>query len=190
VEIAMKYGVPIHVRSSFNDAPGTWVVKEDSTLEEVVVAGVAYDKNEARVHCVGVEDRPGVVAELFGKIAEKNISVDMIIQSMSAEGHANVTFTLPKTDLARAKGHIEEVARGLGAKEIRYDEDVVKISIVGLGMRSHAGVAAKMFRILADEGVNIQAISTSEIRVSCLIASKYTELAVRALHDGFGLSKS
>ena len=190
VEIAMKYSVPLHVRSSFSDAPGTWVTKEDSSLEEVVVAGVAYDKNEARVHIVGVEDRPGVVAELFGRIAEKNISVDMIIQSATAhaEQRANVTFTLAKSDLARGKPAVEEIARSLGATEVRYDEDIVKVSIVGLGMHSHAGVAARMFRILADEGINIQAISTSEIKISCLVAAKYTELAVRALHDGFGLA--
>jgi len=192
VEIAMKYGVPVHVRSSFSDANGTWVTGEDKSLEEVVVAGVAYDKGEARVHVVGVEDKPGVVADLFGLIAERNVSVDMIIQNVSHgdDKRADVLFTVSKTDLQRAKGHIEEIAKGLGAKEIRYDEDIVKISIVGLGMRSHAGVAAKMFRILATEGINIQAISTSEIKISCLVASKYTELAVRALHDGFGLAAS
>jgi aspartate kinase len=190
VEIAMKYNVPLHVRSSFSESEGTIVADEDRTLEDVVVAGVAYDKNEARVHIVGVEDRPGVVAELFGKIAEKNISVDMIIQNATTEAgaRANVTFTLAKTDLARAKPLIEDTAKGIGAREVRYDEDVVKVSIVGLGMRSHAGIAAKMFGILAKEGINIQAISTSEIKVSCLVAAKYTELAVRALHDGFGLA--
>ncbi len=189
VEIAMKYGVPVHVRSSFSDAEGTWVKAEDKTLEDVVVAGVAYDKSEARVHLVGVLDKPGVVADIFSAIAEKNISVDMIIQnvSSSATGHADVTFTVAKTDLARGKPFIEETAKQVGASAVRYDEDIVKVSIVGLGMRSHAGVAAKMFRILAKENINIQAISTSEIKVSCLVAAKYTELAVRALHDGFGL---
>jgi aspartate kinase len=192
VEIAMKYGVKVHVRSSFNDTPGTIVTKEDAALEGVVVSGVAYDKGEARVHVVGVNDKPGVAAELFERIAEKNISVDMIVQNVTtaADPHASITFTLPKTDLARAKPWIEEVAKSLGAREVRYDEDVVKVSIVGLGMRSHAGIAAKMFRILAKEGINIQAISTSEIKVSCLVAAKYTELAVRALHDGFGLGKA
>ncbi|MGH7272196.1 MAG: aspartate kinase [Polyangiaceae bacterium] len=192
VEIAMKYNVPIHVRSSFNDQPGTHVTREDSSLEGVVVSGVAYDKNEARAHVVGMEDKPGVAAELFEKIAEKNISVDMIVQNVTTdvEPRAAITFTLGKTDLARAKAWIESVAKGIGAHEVRYDEDVVKVSIVGSGMRSHAGVAAKMFRILAKEGINIQAISTSEIRVSCLVAAKYTELAVRALHDGFGLDKA
>ncbi len=190
VEIAMKYGVKVHVRSSFNESPGTIVTKEDSTLEGVVVSGVAYDKGEARVHVVGVNDKPGVAAELFERIAEKNISVDMIVQNVTtaSDPHASITFTLAKTDLARAKPWIEEVAKGLGAREVRYDEDVVKLSIVGLGMRSHAGIAAKMFRIMADHGINIQAISTSEIKVSCLVAAKYTELAVRALHDGFGLA--
>jgi aspartate kinase len=190
VEIAMKYGVPIHVRSSFSDAEGTWVTGEDKSLEDVVVAGVAYDKNEARVHCVGIDDKPGVVAELFGAMADKNISVDMIIQNVSREsaGRADVTFTLPTSDLLRARPFIDEVAKRLGSQAVRYDEDIVKVSIVGLGMRSHAGIAAKMFRIMAAEGINIQAISTSEIKVSCLIHVKYTELAVRALHDGFGLA--
>ncbi len=191
VEIAMKYGVPVHVRSSFSEAEGTWVVKEESALEEVVVAGVAYDKGEARVHLVGIEDKPGMVADLFEQISGKNISVDMIIQTATtgAAERANITFTVAKTDLVRGKPFLEEVAKGVGAREVRYDEDVVKVSIVGLGMRSHAGVAAKMFRILANEGINIQAIATSEIKVSCLIAAKYTELAVRALHDGFGLGQ-
>ncbi|WP_394826140.1 aspartate kinase [Pendulispora albinea] len=196
VEIAMKYGVPVHVRSSFSDAEGTWVTKEDQSLEDVVVTGVAYDKNEARVVVTGVEDKPGIVAELFGAIAEKNVSVDMIIQSPAiasgpngaGEGRTDVAFTVLKTDLARAKPFIDEVARSLEATSVRYDEGIAKVSIVGLGMRSHAGVAAKMFRILAKEGINISAISTSEIKVSCLVADKYTELAVRALHDGFGLS--
>ncbi|MEO6418623.1 MAG: aspartate kinase [Polyangiaceae bacterium] len=196
VEIAMKYNVPIHVRSSFNDAEGTWVTKEDKSLEDVVVAGVAYEKNEARVNMIGVEDKPGVVAHLFEAIAEKNISVDMIIQNATAltpadkgVARADVTFTVPTAELRRGRPFIEEIGKALGAREVRYDEDVVKVSIVGLGMRSHAGVAAKMFRLLADEGINIQAISTSEIKVSCLVAAKYTELAVRVLHDGFGLGK-
>ena len=187
----MNYGVPVHVRSSFSDAEGTWVTGEDKSLEDVVVAGVAYDKNEARVHVVGVDDKPGVVAELFGAMAEKNISVDMIIQNATraATDRTDVTFTLGKSDLARAKPFIEETAKRLGSTEVRYDEDIVKVSIVGLGMRSHAGIAARMFKILATEGINIQAISTSEIKVSCLVHQKYTELAVRALHDGFGLSQ-
>jgi aspartate kinase len=190
VEIAMKYGVPVHVRSSFSEAEGTWVTGEDKSLEDVVVAGVAYDKNEARVHLMGLEDKPGVVAHLFGAIAEKNISVDMIIQNATSgeQERADVTFTVAKTDLSRARPFIEEIAKSLGARGVRYDEDVVKVSIVGLGMRSHAGVAAKLFGLLAKESINIQAISTSEIKISCLVADKYTELAVRTLHEGFGLS--
>ncbi len=191
VEIAMKYSVPLHVRSSFNDSEGTWVVAEESALEKVVVAGVAYDKGEVRVHLVAVDDRPGVSARIFEMLAEKNISVDMIIQNVTTgvEPHADVTFTMAKTDLERARPYLDEVARASGAREVRVDEGITKVSIVGLGMRSHAGVAAKMFRILADQGINIQAISTSEIKLSCLVASKYTEQAVRALHEGFGLSK-
>ena len=191
VEIAMKYGVPVHVRSSFSEAEGTWVTREDKSLEDVVVAGIAYDKGEARVSLVGVKDEPGAVAQLFGRIAEKNISVDMIVQNAQTEteGRADVTFTLGKTDLARAKPELEAIAKDLGAREIRYDADIVKVSVVGLGMRSHAGIAAKMFGLLAKEGINIQAVSTSEIKISVLVAAKYTELAVRVLHDGFGLSE-
>jgi len=192
VEVAMKYGVPVHVRSSFSDAPGTWVVGEEQSLESVVVTGVAYDKGEARVMLVGVDDRPGVVAAVFGALAAENISVDMIIQSAgrAEEGRplkTDVTFTVGKTDLARAKLVVEDFSTKVGAIDVRYDEDITKVSIVGLGMRSHAGVAARMFQILATEGINIQAISTSEIKVSCIVATKYTELAVRSLHDGFGL---
>jgi aspartate kinase len=194
VEIAMKYGVPVHVRSSFSEAPGTWVTREDKSLEEVVVAGVAYDKNDARVHLVGVADRPGVVAEVFAALAEANVGVDMIIQSApnsASEGaRADVTFTVSKTELPRARPIIEEVARHVGASAVRYDEDIVKVSIVGLGMRSHAGVAAKMFQLLAGCGINIQAITTSEIKISCIVHAKYTELAVRTLHDGFGLHEA
>jgi aspartate kinase len=161
-------------------------------LESVVVAGVAYDKSEAKVQMINVPDRPGVVATIFGLLAEQNVSVDMIIQSPSREGGAttDVTFTVQKNDLTRVKDLIEQCARDIGGAAIEYDPDIVKVSIVGLGMRSHAGVASEMFKLLADEGINIQAISTSEIKVSCLIASKYTELAVRALHEGFGLDKS
>ena len=194
VEVAMKYGVPVHVRSSFSDTPGTWVVGEERSLEDVVVAGVAYDKGEAKVLLQSVVDKPGVVAKVFGMLAQKNISVDMIIQNTatgsSDVASTDVTFTVAKTDLARVKPLIEELARSVGAKGTQYDEDIVKVSIVGLGMRSHAGTAARMFEILAHESINIQAISTSEIKVSCIVATKYTELAVRALHDGFGLDKA
>jgi aspartate kinase len=191
VEVAMKYGVPVHVRSSFSDRPGTMVASEEG-FESVVVAGVAYDKSEAKVQLISVPDRPGVVATIFGQLADQNVSVDMIIQSPSREGGAttDVTFTVQKTDLARVKDLLEKCAREIGGAAIEYDPDIVKVSIVGLGMRSHAGIASKMFRLLANEGINIQGISTSEIKVSCIIASKYTELAVRALHEGFGLDKT
>jgi aspartate kinase len=190
VEVAMKYEVPVHVRTSFSDAPGTWVIKEERSLEDITVTGVAYDKSEAKVQLLEVPDVPGVVARVFGELAEKNISVDMIIQNTSYEygnGATDVTFTLAKTDLARVRGFLDTLCESIGGKGVRVDDDIVKVSIVGLGMRSHAGVAARMFKLLADEKINIQAISTSEIKISCLIASKYTELAVRALHDGFGL---
>ncbi len=200
VEVAMKYGVPVHVRSSFSDSPGTWVVGEESSLESISVTGVAYDKGEVRVMLVGVDDKPGVVAHIFSTLADENISVDMIIQNAPSdapsskvsggggpESKTDVTFTATKADLPKVKQVIGQIASQVGALGIRYDEDIAKVSIVGLGMRSHAGVAAKMFTILSDEGINIQAISTSEIKISCLVATKYTELAVRALHDGFGL---
>jgi len=190
VEVAMKYGVPVHVRSSFSDRTGTMVVGEEG-FESVAVAGVAYDKGEAKVQLVRMKDKPGVVAKIFGMLAEHNVSVDMIIQSPSRGGKdtTDVTFTVAKSDLPRAKELIEKTAAEYGSEPVEYDPDIVKVSIVGLGMRSHAGVAAKMFGILASEGINIQAISTSEIKISCIIAAKYTELAVRALHEGFGLDK-
>ncbi len=191
VEVAMKYGVPVHVRSSFSDRTGTMVVGEEG-FESVAVAGVAYDKGEAKVQLVRMKDKPGVVAKIFGMLAEHNVSVDMIIQSPSRGGKdtTDVTFTVAKSDLPRAKELIEKTAAEYGSEPVEYDPDIVKVSIVGLGMRSHAGVAAKMFGILAGEGINIQAISTSEIKISCIIAAKYTELAVRALHEGFGLDKA
>ena len=194
VEIAMKYGVPVHVRTSFSDVEGTMVTSEDrmSDMEQVNVAGVAYDKNEAKLTLRGVEDQPGVVAKIFAALADAHVSVDMIIQNVSAGGSnpaTDVTFTVTKADLASAKAIIGALGPGVGMKELVVDDQIVKVSIVGLGMRSHAGTAAKMFSLLAGEGINIQAISTSEIKVSCIVAAKYTELAVRALHTGFGLDR-
>ena len=190
VEVAMKYGVPVHVRSSFSDAPGTWVVGEDKSFEAVIVAGVTSDKNETKITIRHVPDVPGVVARVFEPLAEANISVDMIIQNVSAERTTDLTFTVTKTDTAKAREIADQIARDIGAKEVISDENIAKVSIVGLGMRSHAGIASRMFRLLANEGINIEAISTSEIKVSCLIAAKYHELAVRVLHDGFGLGGS
>jgi aspartate kinase len=189
VELAMKYEVPVHVRSSFSDIPGTWVTNEEASLEEVVVAGVAYDRNEAKIQLVTVPDKPGVVAHLFGWLAERNISVDMIIQNTST-GSGNTTdvsFTVNRSDLERVRDLLPGLMEKVGAQSIQIDEKITKVSIVGLGMRSHAGISAKMFDLLAKEGINVLAISTSEIKISCLIAEKYTELAVRTLHNGFGL---
>lgn len=188
VEFAKKHKVPIHVRSSFSDVEGTWVVEEDGNMEQVVVAGVAYDKNEAKVTVRGVPDRPGIAGRIFGALADKSIVVDVIVQDVGEKDHASMTFTVPKADLKKALTVIEPVARELGAAEVRSDTGIAKVSIVGVGMRSHAGVAAKMFDVLAREGINILMISTSEIKVSCVIEEKYLELAVRVLHDAFGLA--
>lgn len=190
VELAMKYNVPIHVRTSFNDSPGTMVMAEDSSFESVVVAGVTADKNETKIILRSVPDQPGVVARVFEAIAEANVSVDMIIQNVSAAGTTDITFTATKTDVPRAKEVADRIVRDIGAASVVVDDSVVKVSVVGLGMRSHAGVAAKMFRLLADEGINIDAIGTSEIKVSVLVHAKYAELAVRVLHDGFNLGKT
>ena len=190
VEFAKKYDVPIHVRSSFNDNPGTIVCKEDKEMEKVVVSGVTYNKNEAKIEVMRLPDVPGAAAKLFKPIADANIVVDMIIQTSSTEkGCADVAFTVPKSDFAKTLQIVKETNKGLGEKEVKFNEDIAKISIVGVGMRSHSNVATQMFSALAKEGINIQMISTSEIKISCIIDSKYTELAVRALHDTFGLDK-
>ncbi|MBI2893505.1 MAG: aspartate kinase [Deltaproteobacteria bacterium] len=189
VEVAMKYAVPVHVRSSFSDATGTLVTAEDRDLESVVVSGVTYDRNAAKITLANVPDTPGTAARIFEALADSSISVDMIIQNIATDGHTDLTFTISKADAAHSQEIVTRLAEDIGATGVRLDLDVVKVSIVGLGMRSHAGIAARMFRILATEGINIQAISTSEIKVSCLVASKYTELAVRALHEAFGLGK-
>jgi aspartate kinase len=189
VEFAKKYKVPLHVRSSFSDVEGTWVVEEEERMEQVVVAGVAYDRNEAKVSVRGLPDRPGIAARIFGSLAERNIVVDMIVQDVGKGEKASMTFTVPKADLKKALLIIEPLAQELGATEVSSDTGIAKVSIVGVGMRSHAGVASKMFDVLAREGINILMISTSEIKVSCLLEEKYVELAVRVLHDAFGLSE-
>ncbi|KFA88219.1 aspartate kinase [Archangium violaceum] len=190
VEFAMKYKVPLWVKSSFTDDPGTLVCEEDKSMENVVVSGIAYDKNEAKLAISGVPDVPGVAARIFGALDAQNIVVDLIVQTASREGKTDLSFTVGKTDLVKAKEVVERVAREVNAGSVETDGDVAKVSIVGVGMRNHSGVAARMFQILAAEGINIQLISTSEIKVSCLIQSKYTELAVRALHTAFGLDKA
>ncbi|MEK6813782.1 MAG: aspartate kinase [Nitrospirota bacterium] len=189
VEFAKKYNVPVRVLSSFDEGEGggTLVTREDEAMERVVVSGVTYNKNEAKITIVGVPDRPGVAARIFGAIAEANINVDMIIQNIGSHGLTDLSFTIPRSDLARTL----EIARGIiadiGAKDLSVQENIAKVSIVGVGMRSHSGVAAKMFETLAREGINIIMISTSEIKVSCVIDLKYAELAVRVLHDAFNL---
>ena len=190
VEFAKKYDVPIHVRSSFNDNPGTIVCKEDKEMERVVVSGVTYNKNEAKIEIMHVPDVPGVAAKLFKPIADANIVVDMIIQTSStAKGFADVAFTVPKSDFTKTLQIVRETIKEIGGKEVIADENIAKVSIVGVGMRSHSNVATQMFSALAKEGINIHMISTSEIKISCIIDSKYTELAVRALHDAFELDK-
>ena len=190
VEFAKKYDVPIHVRSSFNDNPGTIVCKEDEEMERVVVSGVTYNKNEAKIEVMRLPDIPGVAAKLFKPIADANIVVDMIIQTSSTEkGCADVAFTVPKSDFTKTLQIVKDTIKELGGKEVKSNEDIAKVSIVGVGMRSHSNVATQMFSALAKEGINIHMISTSEIKISCIIDSKYTELAVRALHDAFDLDK-
>ncbi len=187
VEVAMKYGVPVHVRSSFSEAPGTMVTNEDESLESVTVTGVTSDKNTAKVTIRDVIDQPGIAAALFEALAERQISVDMIIQNVSEDGRTDLTFTVPQDDADTAR----EVASAALAerREVLVDREVVKVSIVGLGMRSHAGVASRMFRLLAAAKINIQAISTSEIKISCLIEARHADYAVRTLHDGFALGR-
>ncbi|MDP3048733.1 MAG: aspartate kinase, partial [Thermodesulfovibrionales bacterium] len=190
VEFAMKYEVPVVVRSSFNDNPGTLVTKEDKDMEKVIVSGVAYDKNQAKITVMGVPDKPGIAARLFKGIADAGIVVDIIVQNVSSDGKAaDISFTVPKTDAKKALKMTETIAKELGVKGVDIREDIAKISIVGVGMRTHSGVASQMFETLAKHGVNILMISTSEIKVSCIIDAKYTELAVRVLHDAFGLAQ-
>jgi aspartate kinase len=188
VEFAMKYLVPVRVLSSFTDAPtGTLVTKEDRDMEQVVVSGVTYDRNQAKITLLGVPDRPGIAARLFGGIAKEDIVVDMIIQNISQEGLTDISFTVPRADAKKAMDLVSTLVREIGANDVQLTEDIAKVSIVGVGMRSHSGVAATMFETLAREGINIMMISTSEIKISCVIDEKYAELALRALHDGFGL---
>ena len=185
VEFAKRYQVPVHVRSSFSPDEGTWLVPEDQSMEEVTVSGVTSDLDQAKITLMRVPDRPGLAAKLFAPIAQDNIVVDMILQNASVDEKTDVTFTVPRGDVHRALERVKNVAPEIGAEDVVYDTEVVKVSIVGLGMRSHAGVASRMFEVLAAEGINIQMISTSEIKISIVIAAKYAELAVRVLHDAF-----
>jgi aspartate kinase len=183
VEFAKRYGVRLHVRSSFCESAGTWVVPEESSMEEVLVSGVAHDQQQAKITLTRVPDRPGLASRIFSPIAAQGIVVDMIIQNAGDDGTTDLTFTVPRAELSKATEIVSAVARQVGAGEIRTQADIVKVSVVGLGMRSHAGVAARIFEVLAREGINIQMISTSEIKVSVVIDEKYAELAVRVLHD-------
>ena len=185
VEFAKRFAVPVHVRSTFSDIEGTWVVKEDESMEDLLVSGVSYDKNEVKITILRVPDRPGLAAQVFGPIADAHIVVDMIIQNASADGTTDLTFTVSKADYKKALSIVEKTAPAIAAKGVDVDTDIAKVSVVGVGMRTHAGVAAKMFRVLAEEGVNIEMISTSEIKISVVIDAKYTELAVRVLHEAF-----
>ena len=189
VEFAKKYGVPVHVRSTFKADAGTLVTREEQGMEDAVVTGVTHDRGQSKISILRVPDRPGIAAQVFGAIAERNIVVDMIVQNISRDGYTDMSFTMPRADHARAVAALEDVARTIGAQGVVHDERVAKVSIVGVGMRSHSGVASRMFGVLAGEGVNIQMISTSEIAISCVIEDKYTELAVRALHDVFEVGR-
>ncbi len=187
VEFAMRYGMPIHVRSSFSSEPGTFVVEEDESMEDILVSGVTYSRNEARITISKVPDRPGIAASIFNPISEADVVVDMIIQNTRAGDLTDITFTVPQGDYENAMEIVGKVAEQIGAEKVAGDQGIAKVSIVGVGMRNHSGVASKMFEILSRHGINILMISTSEIKISCVIDEKYTELAVRALHEGFGL---
>jgi aspartate kinase len=187
VEFAKKYNVAVHVRSSFSSEEGTMVVKEDSDMERLVVSGVTCNKNEARITLKKVPDQPGVAAKVFAPIAKAGILVDMIIQNTRTGGETDLTFTVPATDFKDALKISKKIAKKIGAKEVLSAENIAKVSVTGVGMKSHSGVAAKMFEALSKENINIRLISTSEIRISCVIEEKYAELAVRVLHTAFGL---
>ncbi len=189
VEFAKKFNVPIHVRSTFNREKGTMVVPETKDMEKIVVSGITYNKNEARITIKKVPDRPGIAAQIFEPVFRSGIVVDMIVQNTSEDEITDLTFTVPKPDFHRTLKLVKEVARDIGAEAVLGDEDIAKVSIIGVGMRTHAGVAQQMFKALAKENINIMMISTSEIKISCVIEEKYTELAVRTLHEAFGLDR-
>jgi len=189
VEFAKKWGVPVHVRSTFKPDPGTIVTREESGMEEAVVTGVTHDRNQAKISILRVPDRPGIADQVFSTIAGANIVVDMIVQNISRDGYTDMSFTVPRADHQRAVAVLGDVAGTVGAQGVVHDERVAKVSIIGVGMRSHSGVASRMFATLARERINIQMISTSEIAVSCVIEDKYAELAVRALHEAFEVGK-
>jgi len=189
VEFAAKFDVPVEVNSSFKEGKGTLVTREDVGMEDVAVSGVTGDRNQAKVTIVGVPDKPGIAARIFGSVAQANILVDMIIQNVSQAAMTDISFTIPRADLKKAVPLIQSVAKEIDAKSVSVTEAIAKVSLVGVGMRSHSGVAAKMFEVLSREGINIMMISTSEIKISCVIDEKYLELAMRSLHSAFGLDR-
>jgi aspartate kinase len=191
VELAKKYNVPILVKTSFGEGPGTLVCKEEEsmTMEKVMIAGVTYNKNEAKITVRKIPDKPGMAARLFSALSDAKIVVDIIVQNVSKNDKTDITFTVAKSDAKKAYRIMEEMAKIVGAEGVSIDEDIAKVSIVGSGMMSHAGIASKMFTVLAEEGINIEAITTSEIKISCVIESKYGQLAVQSLHKAFGLDK-
>jgi aspartate kinase len=190
VEFAKKYDVPLVVRSSFNQSPGTLVTKEDGDMEKIIVTGLAHDRNQARITIMGVPDRPGIAAAVFKSVADSDINIDMIVQNVSSADHAtDISFTVSKSDGKRAFDITKNVSDEMGTRGVNMNSEVSKVSIVGVGMQSHFGVAARMFETLSKEGINIMMISTSEIKISCVIDEKDTEKAVRVLHDAFELAK-
>ncbi|HEX2240364.1 MAG TPA: aspartate kinase [Actinomycetota bacterium] len=189
VEYARNYGVFVHVRSSFTNEDGTWVKEEDERMEQAIISGIAHDTSEAKVSIIGVPDRPGIAARLFRPLADESINIDMIVQNASADGRTDVFFTMPKEDLARAEDLLQRIATEVGAEGITTDSDIAKISLIGAGMKTHPGVAASMFEALSEHGINIEIISTSSIRVSCVIRADRVEEAVRAIHDRFDLAR-
>ncbi|MBH0202012.1 MAG: aspartate kinase [Nitrospira sp.] len=190
VEFAAKFNVPVEVNSSFKEGKGTLVTKEDTDMEAAAVSGVTGDRNQAKITIVGVPDKPGIAARIFGPVAEAHINVDMIIQNISQAALTDLSFTVPRADLKKAVPLIQTVAKDIEAKSVSVTEAIAKVSLIGVGMRSHSGVAAKMFEVLSREGVNIMMISTSEIKISCVIEEKYLELAMRSLHSAFDLDQT
>lgn len=187
VEFAAKFNVPVEVNSSFKEGKGTLVTKEETDMEAVAISGVTGDRNQAKITIIGVPDKPGIAAKIFGPVAEAHINVDMIIQNISQAALTDLSFTVPRADLKKAVSIIQGVVKEIDAKSLVVTEAIAKVSLIGVGMRSHSGVAAKMFEVLSREGVNILMISTSEIKISCVIDEKYLELAMRSLHSAFGL---
>lgn len=189
VEVASKFNIPLHVRSSFSNKEGTIITKEAKTMEDVLVSGVTLDRDEAKVTICNVPDKPGIAARIFGTIAEGNLNIDMIIQNVSRTGFTDVSFTVMSRDLDKTLKVVKKIAKAIGAEDVTFNKGIAKVSVVGIGMRSHSGVAAKMFKAMASEGINIDMISTSEIKISCVVKKQKGEKAVRVLHRAFGLGK-